>query len=147
MTVHVKTACIKGEPNASSHSKLLSARHTWATWKNDNPKARMHRGDVDALKQTFVAKGSLTGEFTHKHKPEFVPLKEWSAEKDGAYTEEAVDTITAFGEIVRGVWKHNDDKTLVYTSTDSTSVEQQTELHDGAGPFAAESVGASTRCC
>ena len=83
----------------------------------------------------------MTGEFTYKHKPEFVPLAGWSVAKHGGYTEEHIETVTAFGEPIRDIRKHNDDKVLVYTSTDSASVEQQTELHDGAGPFASESVG------
>ncbi len=52
-----------------------------------------------------------------------------------------IEAVNAFGEPIRGIWKHKNDKTLVYTSMDSTSVEQQTELHDGAGPFAAVSCG------
>ncbi len=77
MTLHVKTVDIKGDPNTSGHSKFLTARHTWVKWKSDNPNARMHRSDVDALEQTLVKNISLAGEFTYNHKPEFVPLKEW----------------------------------------------------------------------
>ncbi len=61
--------------------------------------------------------------------------------KDGGYTAEHMEDITAFGEAIRGIWRNKNIKTLVYTSVDSTSVEQHTELHDGAGPFASESVG------
>ncbi len=68
-------------------------------------------------------------------------LDAWSVEKHGEYTAENVETVSALGELVQGIWKHTDDKTLAYTSVDSTSVEQQTELHDGAGPFASEFVG------
>ncbi len=51
MTVHVK-----GDPSTSGHSRFLTARHTWAKWKNDNPHARMCHKDTDALKQTLVTK-------------------------------------------------------------------------------------------
>ena len=83
----------------------------------------------------------MTGEYSYKHKPEVVPLDEWSVEKDGEFTAEDIETITAFGQAIRGIWKNKNYKTLIYTSVDSTSVEQQTELHDGAGPFASESGG------
>ena len=56
MAVHVNTIDIKGDPITSSHSKFLSARHTWVRWQSDNPNARMHRSDANALKHTLVAK-------------------------------------------------------------------------------------------
>ena len=42
-------------------------------------------------------------EYADKHKPEFVPLDEWSVEKDGEYTAEHIEAITAFGETLRGI--------------------------------------------